>query len=644
MASNTVVITLQANNQAAPVVSQLANQIESRLGGAFQKASFNAGLMLKGLEAGLSAVTSLIGNLTSGLTKAIDAQTENITVAGNIMKLTGQNFQQATDFVDRFSESISKVAAALPGTTSDYVDFGKAIVDDVIPAIREVNGSINPEKLQKELEAVSTYGTLLAQQAKVSSTQAAQSLSKFLGGTATKSELTQNDFFQKNTTFRNALFAEVDKLGGDIRKLTVQQRLEIFKKAANIPGEVLKAQSQSIAGLTASFVSNLFDPQTGLFGFARDLDKTTKGSQSALSALNEGLLLLVGDDGLLSTIGKLLTALGVEAIDPMVALRGTILNINSKIRELKDFLDNTLDALDQGLKVNIASDFLQNFNISGLGGGIGRFFNGLFDQLAGMNWSAVFSVIGVLAANLINEIAKFINTLDFGKLLSVVVSVAGGLFIGIGKFLSSLDWGQVLVAFAKIVGIALLASVAAAAVAMVAPIIASVGLLGAGIAAAVTGLLAVVAANWQSLTNTVSNIWNNVVSTVTGFFNQVVGWFNDLISKIPGVGGKAETARVGVVPNIPNFARGNPGLLAGLLRESQQAPPGSTPVIANSSEAILTQAQQRALLSNRGGLSIGNITIQTAATSAEEIAKDLFHYIEREYEKFTQSRIVTVEA
>ncbi|ALF55619.1 hypothetical protein ACX27_26705 [Nostoc piscinale CENA21] len=640
MAGNTVVITLQANNQAAPVVSQLANQIESRLGGAIQKAAINSTLLVKGLEVGLGAVTSVIGRLTDGLKGAVKAQTETITVAGNIMKLTGLNFQQATDFVDQFSERISKVASVLPGTTSDYVDFGKAIVDDVIPAIREVNGAINPEKLQKELEAISTYGTQLSQNASKSSAEGAQALSKFLGGTATKAELMGNDFFQKNNTFRTALFAEVDKLGGDIRKLTVQQRLEIFKKAAQIPDEVLKAQSNSIAGLTSSFVSNLFDPLTGLFGFSRDLNKTATGSQSALSAFNDSLLLLIGQDGLLSTIGKLLEALGVQAIDPMLALRTTIISFNDKIRNLQDFLSLILDGFDAGFGVDTGA-ILKYLNLDNIGTRIGAFVNSIFTQAAGMDWSAVFGAIGVGLALVINEGLRFFNALDFGAILKATVSLAGGLFIGIGKFLSTLDWEQVLSGFVKLLGIAILASVTAAAAALVAPVIASIGLLGAGIAIAITGLLAVVVANWKSLTSAVSNKWNEVTTAVTGFFNNVATWFNDLISKIPGVGGKAETARTGI---IPNFANGNPGLLSGLVREAQQSPPGSTPVIANSSEAILTLGQQRALMANRGGFSVGSLNIYTAATNAQEIAENVMNYLELEYARYTQSRTVTVEA
>ncbi|MBD2409503.1 hypothetical protein FACHB389_10670 [Nostoc calcicola FACHB-389] len=653
MAQSIVRITLECDaSQAENKLNNLSKIIEGNLGKSFQSAAFNSQLMIKGLEVGISAITGFVGKLTDGLKNAASIQSENISVAGNIMKLTGQNYAQATEFIDEFSNKMSVVAAALPGQTSDYVDFGKAIADDVIPALKGVNGVIDTKKLQSELQDVSKLGTLLAQSANVQSTDAAQALSKYLGGTASKGELSQLDFFQKNTTFRNSLFQEIEKLGKDVKELTVQQRLEIFKKAAAIPQEVLNAQSKSLAGLTASFTSSLFDPQTGLFGWMRDLDSSIKGNQSALSAIQEGVGSLIGENGLLNAIGETLKVFGFEAIDPMLSLRNYILGLNAKVKYLRDVLNSFLnvgqDTLtgrnfkqsanierSQGERENkLANDlkyfFDQVFNIDGLGKKLASLTNSFFDQISNTNWVAVGAIAGEGLARMLNEAFRFINNIDWGKIGNAALEIGKGLFIGIGKFLTTLDW----VAMGKAVGILLLAATGIAAAALIAPVIAGVGAMGAAISVAIVGFTSSVVANWDKLTNTANNLWQSVVNAVTGFFNSVVAKFNELLSNIPipGIQQQPNIAQPGIAQN---FASGNPDLLNSLIRENRQAPPGSRPVIANSSEAILTRDQQKQLLSNSGGFNFnGNIIIQGDVKDPSLLADEIINQISKKYQRY----------
>ena len=74
----------------------------------------------------------------------------------------------------------------------------------------------------------------------------------------------------------------------------------------------------------------------------------------------------------------------------------------------------------------------------------------------------------------------------------------------------------------------------------------------------------------------------------------------------------------------PNFATGNifGNLLGGLARERSLAPSGSDLVIANSSEAIIPNAQAKnvqAALSNNGRSLVANIVIN-GVNGAEDIA------------------------
>ncbi|PHJ55790.1 hypothetical protein VF14_31850 [Nostoc linckia z18] len=659
MAQSVIRITLECDaTQAENKLNNLSKIIEGNLGNSFQSAAFNSQLMIKGIEAGISAITGLVGKLSDGLSKSIAIQSENISVAGNIMKLTGQNYAQATEFIDEFSNKMSVIAAALPGQTSDYVDFGKAIADDVIPALKGVNGAVDIKKLQSELQDVSKLGTLLAQSANVKSTDAAMALSKFLGGTSSKGELSQLDFFQKNTTFRNSLFQEIEKLGKDVKQLTVEQRLEIFKKAAAIPQEVLDAQSKSLSGIMAGFTSSLFDPQTGLFGWMRDLNLTVKGNQSALSAIQEGVGALIGENGLLNAIGGTLKAFGFEAIDPMLALRNVILGVNAKIKYLRDVLNNFLNIgqddltgrnfrqsseieRSQGERENkLANDlnyfFNQVFNIEGLGKKLASLTNSFFDQIANTNWSAVGAIAGEGLARMLNEAFRYINNIDWGKIGSAALEIGKGLFIGIGKFLTTLDW----IAMGQSISVLLLASTAAAAAAFLAPVIAGVGSMGAAIAAAIVGFTSSVVANWENLKSTFANLWQSVVGAVNNFVSSIRNLISNFkLPSLPSFGGEnAVQAHPGFTQN---FASGNTDLLNALIRENRQAPPGSRPVIANSSEAILTREQQKQLLanSNNGIILNGDIVINGDVKDPNILADEIINRISIKYQSYKQSRM-----
>jgi hypothetical protein len=101
-------------------------------------------------------------------------------------------------------------------------------------------------------------------------------------------------------------------------------------------------------------------------------------------------------------------------------------------------------------------------------------------------------------------------------------------------------------------------------------------------------------------------------------------------------------------PAIPHAAGGFGGLLGGLFNELQQMPSGASPIVANSTEAILNQAQQRSLAARLGGsggggnLSVGSLTINTAATNVEGIARDVMAAIAAEYRQFQQSKLTAI--
>ncbi|AFY49009.1 hypothetical protein Nos7524_3209 [Nostoc sp. PCC 7524] len=668
MNSNNVIITLQANDQASVVIRRLSSQLDGGLTRSLGRATLGANLMTQAITAGLQAVGNIASRSVSLFREAATTQTSIIATAGNVMRLAGFNFRQATAFVEDFQTEMARVAASLPGMASDFTTFGRGIIDDVIPAFVGLDGrldSIERRAALDRLGELSKFGTLLGQTAGIDSTRASTQAALFLSGSRTLNELKQLDLFEKNTTFRN----EVERLlgGRDLRRLSGEERQRIFLQAARLDEEVLEALSESVEGVFGLINDRIFGLETGFFGFMRDLDKNTEGRQTALKSINRTLLAVFGTNGFFDTLYISLKNLGISIRDPMLALSNAADSFTNTINYVTGILrDFNVSRNIDSLKGSLFNFFNNLINFEGLGAWLAEATNQGLDFLSNLDWSSILGFVGVKLAEIFNEIFRFIIKLDFTKILDLIIKILGGLFIGLGKFLSTIDWGALLLALGKLLGYALLGAVGAVLSILVAPVVASIGTLGLAIAGAIIGLLTIVAAHWdkiginirrilgnlverfRNLQTNIQGIWNTVVDSVTSFFHKLVDWFQDLISKIPGFNLRVnEGLSSGIINNIPqsvpNSAGGRlDGLIAAAIRETKAAPPGSGLVVANTSEAILNRKQQAALLNNigsRGGININSLIINTKAQDARGIAKDIMRAIADEYRNYSQNNL-----
>lgn len=687
--SNTVTITLNARDDASRVIDGLTNKIENKLSKSFGGAALGANLMTSAITAGIQGLGNVLASFNEKLNESMNIQQANISTAGTLMKLIGLNYNDATGFIDEFSNTMSQVASSLPGATKDYVDLGKGIMDNLVPAFKALDGSFDKEGYKESLKAISRDAGYLASTSGVDSALSSMGISKFIGGASTKS-LAQLKFFEANPAVLAFIEQEAKKLGKDIDKLTARERVEVLQKALRVPDEVIAASSKSISGLTEGFKSTLFDPQTGVFGLMRDLSEKA-GNQSAFTALNESLSLILGEGGLFASMGATLKALGIELGDPMVNLRNGILWFNTKIKYINDSLrlftgagtdeleghaykmatsleDMSKKNIDK-LTNNLKFLFDKIFNFKGIGDKLGDLFNTGLDTLGNLNWGNIFSYFGVKLAEIVNESLKFLLKVDLTRVIDNFGKIVWGAFVGLGKLLSTLDWGVVLLGVGKLLGIAILGTIAVATVMLVAPVVASIGTLGGLIAAAVIGTSSVIAANWDKVTNaaknfigfvvdkwtqltdTVNQIWQGVVSSVTNLFSGIQNKFNSLLSKIPGVSIPSNQPQIGIPSNsidiVPNAASGNNvGLLMAAIRERKMAPSGSNIVVANSSETILNRSQTRDLITatrgNNKSFTIGSINISSNASNPKQVAKDVVNEIMAQLNIFNQSYVNAV--
>ncbi|BAY23713.1 hypothetical protein NIES2100_35050 [Calothrix sp. NIES-2100] len=714
--NNNITITLNAKDAASGVINNLNKSLEG--------ATFRAQLLSQTLFAGVSAGLSA---LNAKFKEAADLQLNNITAASTYAALTGRSFKDSERVFAVLDERLNKIAAALPGSTQAYKDLALGIQDNLVPAFVDANGVLNEGAFLDGLTEITRGMGFLAAASNVASKDVSKFTAKFLGGSSI-SELRQLIFAESNPAFLSLVEKRLAESGKKLEQLTVKERTEILKAVQSqlVTPETINAASNSVSGLLESLKDKLFNPSQGIFGLLRDLDEKTAGNQSVLSAFNDTLRALIGNDGLFATIGRALNLIGIKDTSFLEGLRGGIQNLTVWINNLNTFLqgilssgslDNILGSInftDIGSSlsnfINSAVKALLDINYQGAikyaQQSISTFLSGfkidtsqlsqlltkIIDALNSIDWSTLFKGIGAVLAVITNIVLDVISKIDWGNLI-------GALLDGLGAFLLLLDWGKLSVEILKVVGAAILAGLAglliAAGLFFAGVPTAAIGTLTAGIAALIVGLIAVFRAKWNDITKAfndlfafiaegitnlwkdvvtvwnnltklfneffafmvegvtnlwkdVVTIWNNVVSSVLGFFNGIQGYFNNLLSKIPGYNPSTNTANSGLSSAqtlVPNAASGmSSGLLASLARERRNAPPGSGLVVANTSEAILTQRQQANLLNNlggRGGLNIGNIIIYSQATDAEELVNDMFKHLEQRFLKYSQTHFST---
>lgn len=627
------------------------------------------GLIKSAILPTLAIATSAVYGLTKGLQDASGIELNNINTAGTFAALTQTSFADATKAITGLNNDLARSAAALPGATQDYKDIASGILDNMVPAFRDASGVVDKSGLLKGVKNLATNFGVLGAQSQTAGKDVSKFISKALGG-ASESELSQLLFAENNPALLGFYVQELQKQGATIKNATAQQRAIALDLASSklVTDDVKKAASQSFAGVIEGFKSNLFDPNTGLFGLMRDLDGSTPQVESVLTSVTAGVNAIVGEDGLLNTIGATLKLLGFEGIDPMLALKGVVDGITGKIQSFNSYL-KSLSA--------IFSDSRGTGNLGNL-----RYLSQQLGQWIG---------------NLINKAISGLGSIDLTAVIAAIGNIWTVIQPGLWAALTTIDWLPltellIKVMLAAVSGAILYSSIAGAVGALGASV--STALLAAGVALGPIGLIAAAAAlsiaflftqvvkHWDEIKPILSQAWESVTSFLTDVaklgWGLLVGDFQLIIDSAKGLADIAMRALDGLKflfntitgrtaqndaqattnattslsfaeqraiksgempsPLVTNHAGGlDPmGLLAAAYRERQQAPAGSNLALANSSEAIFNQGQQRVLGAalSKGGNSITFApSFQISGNNPEAIAREVQRCLERTFQE-----------
>jgi len=356
-------------------------------------------------------------------------------------------------------------------------------------------------------------------------------------------------------------------------------------KASNLEQLAEKA-GQSLSGFWQEFISSITDPDTGLFGFLRDLDLRAPGEQTIAASLTGAYKALFAEtDSLTAAVTDLGKSLGLS--DPLLFLKGQIEQFTASVQGGPQFIKQLTPEWGKASGRD-------------LGLVISRMLNEFSGWFSGLYWQAV-DFLGS------RDYKMFVATLDVGAIASALATLVnlgltafneffnvffgGGRWLkGLAGFMSNLDWGAVVKTMLNVLTLSLVGGIFALGSiilsvlsgwlvsAVVGAILVSFIGIPAGIAGIIativgfvigpilapilgflaTGLVVVLLALIQGIGRTLSRVVAGLSKWGSGLFQAVGAFFGgiiDWLAQLPVVGSLFQSTSKGTAtPATPAVA------------------------------------------------------------------------------------------
>lgn len=583
---------------------------------------------------------SAIGTARSELEKMSSIQLQTLASANSLTQVGKISMGQSNDLLDSMTKELAQKASAWAGSTDDYLAVLRMVQPDIAKGSK-INGKLMVDDFKKNAVGIAGDYAAIGAASGSSSQETGLFLKRLLNG-ASMNELNNLSFGMNNPIVTQNINKEMIKLGvTSMEQLSQSQRLAVIAAAgkAGNSEQMQKAASNTIDGLLQSFKDKIFSPYAGYFGGVfRKLDGVPGQSATVAEAFNKVLQKLIGEGGLFDTLTKTLGKIGLGKLDPMVMLRDSLDNFSNWIDGVNKTFQGINKQLEAGatvgdlLKGSIAS-FSSTFSqaFTGIGERAAKWLNGAVDGLikgaGNIDYGAILGTIGNGIMAVLKEVWGFLSNLD------PKVYMAGA---------AILLAGAIGVAVIGAVG-ALVATVGAAIVGLGAPMVLLIGAWGLSM----VGTFQYMMTNWDKITNWVTTKIDEVGKFLAESWDKIKQAIGNQVNKVvPGGTGTTDFAGAAlnaIAPVITPFAGLIPGhfdggFLGAIGREERNST--GTPVIANSSEAILTPGQLQNMVAGiyasgqgSGGravhlsISPGAIVVQ-GANDPEETARQTLQQLE----------------
>lgn len=271
------------------------------------------GAVTKGFEIGVSLMRKPFDYFVQGLGERIQDELSDLKAAGGYYGIAKRQkdpfvktFDQALEFTQQNNKVMAKLAAALPGSTQDYIEVSKRIGDTVARTVATDKGAAIKYAETLRMEQPNIYGKKALEG---TGTDASQRAIQVMLGELTKKTvlagqggragaggakgpyglpgLSERILSQESVSVAqfqrySAIFSDpaiLDALQRYVPQLnkTAKNSVDRFKTIMKfyddvLPPELIEKYRRSIAGLQESFNTAILGPETGLFGLGRKMD------------------------------------------------------------------------------------------------------------------------------------------------------------------------------------------------------------------------------------------------------------------------------------------------------------------------------------------------------------------------------------
>lgn len=586
MASSQIQLIFEAIDRTSATVNKIDTGIKglsassSALGSVLSGVFTGAGIAA--FNTAINVASSAVNGFFSEVAEGAERQQDLISSAGGLALAIGKPFDEAKDYLNELNEAVTDATKKLPGSNELFQGLASGLADNLVPAVKELNGAINLSRLSSlSIEFSKLYGVLGGLQG-VNATETIDTLQKALSGSASLAELGDRELFAGGTGARVLASIREQVVASGVQQLSQlseQARIEIIQKAAqlNISDEQIKAAERSLSGIWE--------------GIQTDLDEFTNFAK-ALSSRNDLTVVDAAGD-VLNSIYDLFNKISSSFANAFGLTDTSLLEfVFDSLKSLAAYIDTIAASIDPQALTGFFSKIADIFNA------IGDLVGG--DNLAAANdiLSGGFDIgqkIGGAIREWVNSIDWANVLIDLGQITIAVVNFVAGFVAGLNSEMAQM-WADLLSSILETLyrgfqGI--IQSTGELINSWVSQVVSEVSKFG-------TNLISKINEIWNALINAVGNAIESAKSAVQNALSNIGGTILNTITGGGGTGGSAKLEDAGAT--YSSYKSG-----------------GST---------------------NSMALNVGTININTPNGDSTMIAKDIVRALDQEWKQYRGNWIV----
>lgn len=351
-------------------------------------------------NAALAAVTASFYSITGAARGFVMAgsQAEQgvIQMAGTLQTLGKVgDFGKSRQIASEMMTDLAQIAAALPGSTQDYLTILQQTLDDQIQAFGSAD-AVRKNLAEGERSFTALFG-MSAQLAGLRPAIAAMDINQLR---ANPNSIRNVQLLTRNPTLQKYYLQELKKNGGDWFKA-----LKVAMGKAITPEQV-EALKQSFDSAFQSFITSFTDPYSGIFGATRKVSvMLTNGMEESISVIDKmGMIMRVFNE----IVERVWGVLKGGQYDPMVILI-------KALDKFETFMWAIYFLIDDLIKGEV--DFAEVVNA--MGNAIGEMFGSLATWIAGLDYNQFFKhldkFISELFTGIIEGFTRTFEAPEMGK-------------------------------------------------------------------------------------------------------------------------------------------------------------------------------------------------------------------------------------